>query len=71
MSITQWAGLAVSVTTLIGAVAIGIRHLVKHYFMELKPNGGSSLKDSVSSISTKVDKLEARVDDIYRLLINK
>ena len=71
MSIQSWIGLAVGVTTLIGAISMGIRHLVKHYFMELKPNGGSSLKDSVSAINTKVDKLEARVDDIYRLLINK
>ena len=71
MSITQWAGLAVSVTTLIGAVAIGVRHLVKHYLLELKPNGGSSMKDKISDIDNKVDNLERRVDEIYRLLLSK
>ena len=71
MEITQWAGLAVSVTTLMGALAVGVRHLVKYYLSELKPNGGSSIKDKVSDIDKKVDKLEARIDEIYRLMVDK
>jgi hypothetical protein len=47
MSSNDWAGLAVSVTTLIGALSMGVRHLVKHYLAELKPNSGSSIKDKV------------------------
>jgi hypothetical protein len=62
MSTNEWAGLAVSVTTLVGATAIGVRHLVKHYLAELRPNGGSSLRDSV-------DRLERQVEEIYRVLI--
>ena len=47
MSASDWAGLAVSVTTLIGATAIGVRFLVKYYLSELKPNGGGSLNDTI------------------------
>ena len=71
MSVENWAALAVSVTTLMGALAVGVRHLVKYYLAELKPNGGSSIKDKVSDIDKKVDKLEARIDEIYRLMVGK
>jgi len=50
---------------------MGVRHLVKHYLAELKPNGGSSIKDKVKDIDSKVDKLESRIDEIYRLLLEK
>ena len=71
MSVNNWAALAVSVTTLMGALAVGVRHLVKYYLSELKPNGGESIKDKVSDIDKKVGKLESRVDEIYRLLLDK
>ena len=71
MSVQEWVGVAVGISTLIGAVAIGVRHLVKYYLAELKPNGGSSIKDKVKDIDDKMDKLEARVDEIYRFLIER
>lgn len=61
MTPNDWAALAVSVTTLLGALAVGVRHLVKHYLSELKPNGGSSLKD-------KVDKLDDKVEFLTELM---
>jgi hypothetical protein len=64
MSTNEWAGLAVSVTTLVGATAMGVRHLVKHYLSELRPNSGSSLKD-------QVQRLEDKVDTLYQILIQK
>jgi hypothetical protein len=64
MTPNEWAGLAVAVTTLIGTLAIVIRHLVKYYLSELRPNGGSSLKDSVN-------RLERQVEEIYSILINR
>ena len=57
MTPADWAALAVSITTLIGALALGVRHLVKHYLSELKPNGGSSLKDKVEKLDDKVEFL--------------
>jgi hypothetical protein len=50
---------------------VGVRHLVKYYLAELKPNGGESIKDKVAQIDTKVDKLEARIDEIYKFLIKQ
>lgn len=71
MSIEQWVGVGVGVSTLIGAFAMSVRHLVKYYLAELKPNGGSSIKDKVKDIDEKVAKLETRIDEIYRLLVEK
>jgi hypothetical protein len=64
MTPADWAAIAVSFTTLLGALAVGVRHLVKHYLSELRPNGGSSLRDSV-------DRLERQVEEIISILINK
>ena len=64
MTPNEWAGIAVAVTTLAGTLAIVVRHLVKYYLSELRPNGGSSLKDSV-------DRLERQGEEIYSILINR
>lgn len=71
MNVEQWIGIAVGVLTLIGFAAAGVRHLVKHYLAELKPNGGSSLRDEQNRQGEMIRRLERRVDDIYRLLLEK
>jgi hypothetical protein len=71
MSVNEWVGFAVGVSTLIGAVAIGVRHLVKYYLAELKPNGGSSLRDEQNRQGETIKRLESRVDEIYTLLVNR
>lgn len=60
----DYATVVVAVMTIIGGIAASIRWLVKHYLNELKPNGGSSLKDSVQ-------RLEERIDDLYKLIAEK
>lgn len=62
MSPADWAGLAVAISTLIGSFVYGVKWLVQHYLAELKPNSGSSIKD-------QVNRLESRVDEIYALLL--
>jgi hypothetical protein len=64
MTPTDWAALAVSVATIVGAFTAAVRWLVKHYLSELRPNSGSSLRDSV-------DRLEERVDRIYEILCER
>lgn len=64
MTFAQWATVAVSVMTLLGGFFAAIRFLVKHYLYELKPNGGSSMND-------RITRLEARLDDIYKFLLEK
>jgi hypothetical protein len=57
MTPIDWAGIAVALVTLVTAFAGLVRWLVKHYLVELKPNGGSSLKDKVNALEQKVDIL--------------
>lgn len=66
MNPNDWAGIAVAATTLVGALAITIRHLVKHYLSELRPNGGSSLKDKVNNLDDKVEFLTDLVLQILK-----
>jgi hypothetical protein len=64
MELKDYLTVAVAVIAIFSAFAGGIRWMVKHYLFELKPNGGSSLKDSVK-------RLEERIDDLYRLIAEK
>lgn len=64
MTANDWAGVAVAVVTVVAGMAGAIRWMVKHYLHELVPNSGSSIKD-------KITKLESRVDEIYILLVEK
>ncbi len=64
MNYLDWAGLAVAIITILSALAGGVRWLVKHYLAELKPNGGTSLRDEVNRLSVKLDRL-------YEILIQK
>ena len=64
MQAQDYATVAVAVMTIVGGFAGGVRWLVKHYLNELKPNGGSSVKDSVN-------RLERQVEEIYRILLSR
>ncbi len=55
MSAVDWAGLIVAVMSVVAGFVAAVRWLVMHYLAELKPNGGSSLKDQVNSLQVKVD----------------
>jgi hypothetical protein len=57
MTPNEWAGIAVAVTTLVGTLAMTVRHLVKHYLSELRKNGGTSIKDQVNRLEEKVEFL--------------
>ena len=64
MQAQDYATVAVAVCTIVGGFGASVRWMVKHYLNELKPNGGSSIKDSIS-------RLEERIDDLYRLVAEK
>jgi hypothetical protein len=61
MTPANWAGLIVSIIAIITAFAGVIRWLVKHYLYELKPNSGTSMRDSIN-------RLEAQVEIILDLI---
>ena len=64
MEFKDYLTVAVAVIAIFSAIAGGIRWLVKHYLNELKPNGGSSMKDSMA-------RMEKRIDDLYALIAGK
>jgi hypothetical protein len=64
MTAANWAGLIVSVIAIVSAFAGSVRWLVKHYLYELKPNSGSSLKDSVI-------RLEEKVEILYQMMLQR
>jgi H+/Cl- antiporter ClcA len=66
MTPANWAALAVSLMTLIVGFASLVRWLVKHYLYELKPNGGSSIKDKVNNLEQKVELLTELVKEALR-----
>lgn len=52
-----------------GVVTIAIKWTIKHYLAELKPNGGTSMKDAVNKIADDIKevrvslaRLEGRFD---------
>jgi hypothetical protein len=61
--VNDWAALILAVTSILGSFVVAVRWLVKHFLNELKPNGGSSMKDAVN-------RLERQVEEIYSILIN-
>jgi len=70
MTPQDWAGLILTSLTIITIVAGGIRWLVKHYLNELKPNSGSSLKDSVNRLEEDHKRVADKVDHLYEILID-
>jgi H+/Cl- antiporter ClcA len=66
MTPMDWASFCVALFSIVGSVIIGVKWLVKHYLAELKPNGGSSLKDKVSLLEEKVDFLTELVKEALK-----
>ena len=57
MTIQDWASLIVAILTIVSSIAFAIKWMVKHYLSELKPNSGSSMKDSLTRVEEKSDKM--------------
>jgi hypothetical protein len=81
MSFEAWVGTIVGILTIITSVGLGIKWLVKHYFdeikHELKPNGGSSLKDQVNRLETDMKiadqrrrEMSNKLDHMYEVLLD-
>lgn len=73
MNIQDWAGLILAILSIVALIAGGIKFLVKHYFSELKTNGGSSMRDEVKSVWKEVKEIKARQDeaDVLRREMNQ
>ena len=82
MSISDWAGLILTALSIIAITVGGIRWYItaeikvlstqlKNDLSELKPNGGSSMKDQVNRLEQKSHQLEEKIDNLYNVLINE
>jgi hypothetical protein len=61
MTPVEWASFGAGVIAVLSGVLIGLRFLVKGWLNELRPNGGSSMKDQLT-------RLEQRVDDLFSIM---
>ena len=61
MSPGEWVGFGAGVIAVLSGVLVGLRFIVKGWLNELRPNGGTSIKDQVT-------RLEQRVDDLFVLI---
>jgi hypothetical protein len=66
MTIQDWAALILSILTIVGIMAGGIKFLVKHYLIELKPNSGSSMKDQISRLETRLNEADLKRSDMNK-----
>ena len=67
--------LVIAVASVITSAGLGVRWLVRHYFdeikSEIKPNSGSSIKDQVTRLESRTEKLEEKRDNLYNLLVTQ
>jgi hypothetical protein len=64
MTPADWAMLIATILGIASTIFMGLKWIVRSFLYELKPNGGSSLKDTVT-------RLEQRVDEIYKILADR
>jgi hypothetical protein len=70
MTANDWVAIAVGVCAVLTSLLVGLRWVIKSYLAELKPNGGSSIKDTISRLELQSSRLEQRVDDLF-ILVSK
>jgi hypothetical protein len=76
MTVQDWASLIVAILTIVSSIAFSIKWLVRHYLSELKPNSGSSIKDQVSRLESRLNEadktrkdMDRKLDHMYDILI--
>jgi hypothetical protein len=79
--------ITISLITVITSTALGVRWLTKHYFdeikHEMKPNGGTSIKDQVNRMESDIldlksqnvkgeeyhQKLDNKIDELTKMFV--
>lgn len=88
MTIQDWLGLTLTALSILTIIGIGIRWVIRHYLKdilhEVKPNGGSSIKDQVNRLEKNFHVLEksheeadqlrkqmnSKIDHMYEVLLD-
>lgn len=71
MTALEWAGFLAGLTTTLIGILAGLRWLVKGWLNELKPNGGSSIKDQLTSLQQETTHLSNRIDELFIVISRK
>ena len=65
------AAVFAGIVSVLGAFFGFTKWMITKFLSELKPNGGSSIKDKVEVNSERLTRVEDRVDAIYDILIQR
>ncbi len=61
MTTQDWAGMILTLLSILAIVGMGVRWIVKKYvediIYEMKPNNGSSMKDQITRLEEKTEKI--------------
>jgi len=61
MTTQDWAGMILTLLSILAIVGVGVRWIVKKYVedivYEMKPNNGSSMKDQITRLESKTEKI--------------
>ena len=61
MTTSEWTGLILTVLSILAIVGVGVRWIVKKYvediLYEMKPNNGTSMKDQITRLESKTEKI--------------
>lgn len=61
MTPQDWAAFTLTLLSIVGVIGAGARWIIKKYVKdivsELKPNGGSSMKDQITRLEEKTEKI--------------
>ena len=61
MTANDWAGLILTLLSIVTIVGIGTRWIVKKYvediIYEMKPNSGNSMKDQITRLESQTEKI--------------
>jgi hypothetical protein len=68
MTPNEIVAFGVGVCSIVTALLLALRWVIKSFLSELKPNGGSSIKDSISRLELQSSQLQKRVDDLFSLI---
>jgi hypothetical protein len=71
MQAVDIAAIAVGITTVLSAFLVGLRFLVKGWLSELRPNGGSSMKDQLTALQKETTHLSNRIDELFIVITRK
>ena len=57
MTANDWVSIAVGGCAILTSLLVALRFLIKGWLNELRPNGGSSMKDQLTRLEQRVDEL--------------